>query len=70
MKRILIVTLLVLFGASGVFAAPFPGQYYQGDRKPKEKERVKETDKKPQDNRDRDKGKQDDRKKDDRRRPY
>ena len=46
MKRILMVTILVLFGGSGVFAAPFPDQYYQGDRKPKERERVKETDKK------------------------
>jgi hypothetical protein len=69
MKRILIVTILVLFGVSGVFAAPTPSQDYQRDRKPPEK--VKEPDKRPQDNRDRDKGgKQDDKKKDERRRPY
>jgi hypothetical protein len=68
MKRILIVTILVLFGVSGVNAAPFPGQDYQRDRKPPEK--VKEKEKKPEDNRDRNKGKEDDRKRDDRRRPY
>ena len=68
MKRILIVTILMLFGVSGVYAAPFPDLNYQRDRKPPEK--VKEKEKKPEENRGRDKGKEDDRKRDERRRPY
>ena len=68
MKRVLIVTILMLFGVSGVFAAPFSGQDFQRDRKPPEK--VKEREKRPEDNRDRNKDKGDDRKRDERRRPY
>jgi hypothetical protein len=68
MKRLLMVIILILFGVSGVFAAPFPGPDYQRERDRKPPERVKEAPKKPEDNRDR-KGK-DDKKKDDRRRPY